>query len=116
MHQADLPLHPASHTPDAITAQWHNILQCFAVLADLCTVHACKVVARTKLPCTDAGAAPDTTDSQPAATKPNQASRHALQSRADQLQGGNLTPLLMSWFDAGYQMGKLEAQSNAASY
>lgn len=34
--------------------------------------------------------------------------REALQSRADKLQGGKLTALLMSWFDAGYQTGRME--------
>lgn len=36
--------------------------------------------------------------------------REALQSRADKLQGGKLTALLMSWFDAGYQTGRLESE------
>ena len=39
------------------------------------------------------------------------ATRGALQSRAQNLQDGNLTELLMAWFDAGYQTGKHEAQS-----
>ncbi|DBB14716.1 TPA: hypothetical protein ACH3X3_004337 [Trebouxia sp. C0006] len=42
----------------------------------------------------------------------SQSPRDALQSRAQCIQDGNLTDLLMAWFDAGYQMGKHEAQTH----
>ena len=34
-----------------------------------------------------------------------------LQTRAQKVQGGSLTDLLMAWFDAGYQTGRHEALS-----
>ncbi|KAL0018461.1 hypothetical protein WJX79_010025 [Trebouxia sp. C0005] len=42
----------------------------------------------------------------------SQSPRDALQSRAQCIQDGSLTDLLMAWFDAGYQMGKHEAQTH----
>ncbi|DBB01738.1 hypothetical protein WJX77_011804 [Trebouxia sp. C0004] len=41
----------------------------------------------------------------------SQSPRDALQSRSQCIQDGKLTDLLMAWFDAGYQMGKHEAQT-----
>lgn len=40
-----------------------------------------------------------------------QDARVTLQARAQQVQGGNLTTLLMAWFEAGYQTGRHEAMS-----
>ena len=58
----------------------------------------------------------DTKEQQPApaqapASPATKDTRHVLQSRAQQLQGGSLTDLLMAWFDAGYQTGRHEALS-----
>lgn len=46
---------------------------------------------------------------QQAAPPQPQSPRAALESRAQSVQNGDLTSLLMAWFDAGYQMGKHEA-------
>lgn len=59
-----------------------------------------------------AGAQPSVTP-QAEVTAPPGDTRSALQNRADRIQGGDLTALLMSWFDAGYQTGKMEAQLQA---
>lgn len=49
---------------------------------------------------------------QQASPSKSQSPRDALQSRAQHIQDGNLTDLLMAWFDAGYQMGKHEAKTH----
>lgn len=51
-------------------------------------------------------AVPDAVPAAPAAST----ARDALQTRAEGIQGGALSDLLLAWFDAGYQTGKHEAQ------
>ena len=48
---------------------------------------------------------------QPAGSAVTNDTRSTLQARAQQVQGGNLTSLLMAWFEAGYQTGRHEALS-----
>lgn len=44
----------------------------------------------------------------PAASPSPDHTRGTLQARAQQVQGGDLTSLLMAWFEAGYQTGRHE--------
>ena len=48
---------------------------------------------------------------QPAGFTATNDTKVTLQARAQQVQGGNLTSLLMAWFEAGYQTGRHEALS-----
>jgi len=56
-------------------------------------------------------AVPESVIADKPAPSASQSTRSVLESRADKVQGGSLTELLMAWFDAGYQTGRHEALS-----
>lgn len=47
----------------------------------------------------------------PAVSTATDDTKNTMQARAQHVQGGNLTSLLMAWFEAGYQTGRHEALS-----
>ena len=47
----------------------------------------------------------------PAVSTATDDTKNTMQARAQHVQGGKLTSLLMAWFEAGYQTGRHEALS-----